>query len=57
MLRGKYPDPSLWLRGLGPPHVRPVTYQQRLVSGLKIPAFFMPLTVVLVLPRMSVSRF
>ena len=32
MLRGKYPDPSLWLRGLGPPHVRPVTYQQRLVE-------------------------
>ena len=32
MLRGKYPDPSLWLRGLGPPHVRPVTYRQRLVE-------------------------
>ena len=32
MLRQKYPDPSLWLRGLGPPHVRPGTYQQQLVE-------------------------
>ena len=31
-LRGQYPDPSLWLRGLGPPQNRPAKYQQELVE-------------------------
>ena len=28
----QYPDPSLWLRGLGPVQARPATYQQVLVE-------------------------
>ena len=31
-LRAQYPDPSLWLRGLGPVQARPATYQQVLVE-------------------------
>ena len=30
--RAQYPDPSLWLRGLGPVQARPATYQQVLVE-------------------------
>ena len=30
--RVQYPDPSLWLRGLGPVQARPATYQQVLVE-------------------------